>query len=604
MSQKTHADIKAMKATQYLKELPSTRFSLAGTVLVSLAAGAAAGWTSGLGVWWGIKASAWIVMLPALLSAFFSSQASRLASKRLRTKRSAYLAFFSSLIISAFLLLGSVILHQDPWTGTNVILYGFVFVLAFRVFVLRVTHPYNIFQIMGLSSIHFCLGILALYTSPLLGVMAWNMPALTILVKSVVSLLVIFGGMVFFFALINAPMKRNFGVTSTSLIMSFIEHWFDKTDLLEKNLKPLSEKTDTLVSVLHFKTRSGREAVLLTPILHPGPFGFVGGGKLTKHLTERIEKRTGATVIIGHGTATHDLNPVDTESLDKVVRETLQRLKKLEYSAKATGPVRVKEGDYNLLGIKFDGMILGISTFSPKPTEDIDTSVGLALASNIGGNAHKVMYIDAHNCYKTGKYAIFSGSSKVFMMLKGAKKLREKILRKRPGKLRVGWHVDPLEGYTLKDGVGPTGLRAIVIESGGKKTALIVFDANNMKKGLREKILSRLKEEGFDEAEVMTTDSHCVNNVQGGENPLGERIPEEEIIEKSVNAALKAAENLEEAVVGGDVFRVRGVNVFGPQKAPQLTATINSVIAIAKVAGPVILTLSLAVSLLAIILLG
>ncbi len=604
MGEEIPALIKTVRATNYLKELPSMRTSFAGIILLSIASGIIAGMLSDKGILSGLLLGTWIIFIPSIITIPLSCRLSQVLSKKLTCKRSAYLAMFSSIILAVFLILGTLFTRINPIMSINLILYGFVFVLALRAFVLRATHPYTNIGIMTLASVHFVIGLIALYYAPYLGILPGQIALASLIIKSILPLSIIFGGMIFFFALLNAPMKRNFNVDAISLISSFIEHWFDKTDLLEKRLKAFSEKTDTIVGVIAFRTKKGLKALYLVPVVHPGPFGFIGGGKLTKHIVEHIEPKTGATVLIGHGTATHDLNPVDTESLNKINKAVLENIKNIKYSDKGTSPVRVKEESYQVLGIKLDNTILAVSTFSPNPTEDIDASIGLALSSEMGGGKNKVVYADAHNCYWSGKYAIFSGNSKVFMMLGAAKKLKTALSRKKPKNIKVGVYVDPLKEYSLKEGVGPTGLRALVIGTGDTKTALVIFDANNMKKGLREKILEQIKRMGFDEAEVMTTDSHCVNNVRGGENPLGKRIPEKEIIKRSVTAVKRALEDMEPAEVGGEIIKVKGLNVFGPQKAAELTATINSVIAMIKIAGPVIMGFSLTASLLAIMAIG
>ena len=77
--------------------------------------------------------------------------------------------------------------------------------------------------------------------------------------------------------------------------------------------------------------------------------------------------------------------------------------------------------------------------------------------------------------------------------------------------------------------MGTGGITATVVQVEKQKTAYVVIDGNNMISGLREKILAALTSAGFDESEIITTDTHTVTAIiigQGGGrrgfHPVGE----------------------------------------------------------------------------------
>jgi putative membrane protein len=52
------------------------------------------------------------------------------------------------------------------------------------------------------------------------------------------------------------------------------------------------------------------------------------------------------------------------------------------------------------------------------------------------------------------------------------------------------------------------------------------------------------------------------------------------------------------------MIKVRGIDVFGPQRSIELVSTINTMIAIMKIVAPLIFILSLTLSLLAVFFVG
>jgi len=61
---------------------------------------------------------------------------------------------------------------------------------------------------------------------------------------------------------------------------------------------------------------------------------------------------------------------------------------------------------------------------------------------------------------------------------------------------------------------------------------------------------------GIDEAEVMTTDTHYVNTLSGGHNPIGSKM-QDEIIEEIKKATINAMKDLEPVKVGAKVVPIK-----------------------------------------------
>ncbi len=596
--------MKVVGLTNYLIDLHSAKRSIALILAMTVVAGALNNALSGgltiFNLTDGVFLGLYFIALPALLAGFFTGLLSDPTLRRLNYRRSFYLAFFNSAVLSVLYLIGSVMPNR-LYGLLDIMIFGYVLAFIIRSFVLKITYPYSVFQAIALGSIQSILGYVAILGTGLLipGIIV-SLPIL--LVKVILPLIIFALGIALFILLVNAPMKRNFGINTIEVAAAFLENWFDQSTTIEDVLKKIGEKADTLVGLIAFKTKKRLKSLFVIPYVHPGPFGEVGGGKLTRVLMERLEGDM--KLFIPHGTATHDLNPTNTSSLVLIANEIKKNLGDIEYHNTASHSVRAQKGVAKFIGQKFGNSLFMASTFSPEATEDIDFSIGLAAMNQVRPGYDNVIYADCHNCHRPGDHAVFSGNPVVFDLLDGVKRLDTKLEKEKDYKVRMGIGVDPMGEYSYVDGVGPTGLRVSVIETNGQKTAYVIFDANNIAAGMRERIIEEIKALGADEVEVMTTDSHCVNSVRGVENPLGMKIRKDILARRAANAYRLALENLEPVEVGAKMIKVRGIDVFGPQRSIELVSTVNTMIAIMKIVAPLIFILSLALSLLAVFFVG
>jgi putative membrane protein len=139
--------------------------------------------------------------------------------------------------------------------------------------------------------------------------------------------------------------------------------------------------------------------------------------------------------------------------------------------------------------------------------------------------------------------------------------------------------------FSLKDGMGPGGVTAIVVKVAEQKTAYVIIDGNNIISGLREKILSALTSIGFDESEVFTTDTHAVSAVvlgRRGYHPVGEVMNHETLIGYIQEAAKAAAVSLENCKAGCLRVLVPKVRVIGKARLESLSMLVDKALQRAK----------------------
>ena len=69
-------------------------------------------------------------------------------------------------------------------------------------------------------------------------------------------------------------------------------------------------------------------------------------------------------------------------------------------------------------------------------------------------------------------------------------------------------HSSELKETKLAGDIGPAGVGVLILEVDGAKHTLLAIDANNARRGLREEIISRLKESKISILELCTSDTH------------------------------------------------------------------------------------------------
>jgi putative membrane protein len=143
----------------------------------------------------------------------------------------------------------------------------------------------------------------------------------------------------------------------------------------------------------------------------------------------------------------------------------------------------------------------------------------------------------------------------------------------------VGSAYDALDTYTLKDGIGPGGLSAMVVKTGSDTVSYITIDGNNMEQGLRDQILQSIRDAGVSDAEVMTTDTHLVTGLVRsplGYYPVGAALPTASFVIQITQTVQKAMNNLEESSAGFSKFSLQ-LQVLGSETFQSITGFIGRI---------------------------
>lgn len=433
-------------------------------------------------------------------------------------------------------------------------------------------------------------------------------PLLALLKLFIASIILLLALWSFFFVL-NAPVKRNFGVSAIQAATLFFAQALRGSKAFESVLAEMSEPVNTEVGVVFFKKKAGAgagagaarfRAVFVVPGVHCGPFGDVGGSEFPFLVSKAVEEKFSAPAFVFHAPVNHDFNPVyssDVKKLIAAVQELARTAGKNGFCDKA-GFVESRAGSASVFGLSFCGNAFLTLSRAPQSTEDLDYGLGAALRNAGLKNFKECLVVDRHNSLTTGE-RIYAGSPEYCDYETAVKNAREP----REQNFLLGVASDSLAEFTPRQGIGRMGLRVAVFEAGGKRACFVLVDANNARPEFRQKIVSFLKQKhGFHWVDLLTSDTHSVNSISGVFNPLPSTANQTILLKKIDAAVERALRGLEPAEASLQVKRI-SLNVLGAERQSELITTINSIVAVAKILAPVILVASLALVAVALLLL-
>lgn len=516
-----------------------------------------------------------LLALPALLS----SIAIKLMIRKMPFRRIAATAlcgeFVYSLAYTASLMLYDV---NTLWAQLVVMIgsalvFVFWYVIARFVFILK--YRSIVFAILQLLFyLIFLLSNQALYVT--------NQPFIEVAARFYISSFVLLSAVILFFFIINAPMKKSFGVSSTDAVSSFVSQWLYSNKDLEKTFEQVGESARTIMSIMGFR-REGDTVFFLTPYVHFGPFGNLGGSEFSFLLAEEMQKRYGSKAFVFHGTVTHDLNPVSSSEMEKVMESVDEAIKEAKY-ADASVSLSIGQADEcraEALRIN-NSALIGVSR-APQVTEDINFGLGLAMIFHAEKELENVMLVDQHNA-ETGDVTSFEpGSETGYRYLRSIERAISEKSKK--GRLRLGIATRT----PVSKVIGKAGIKVAVFST-EPQYVLVVIDSNGITPEYRDKVERVVQGIGRGMGKefvvgICTTDTHQTNVTRGVFNPLKD---EEAALEAIKEAVEEAVSDMQEAKFFSD-RRWFDINVLGAKQSIEIVSTVNSIVAVAKITLPLII---------------
>ena len=587
--------------SKYIKTLPKAKISIVSILLISFILGSIYFLIIPIpnfgiveDIVYGGLLSLIVLGFSSIMSGALNQQViNSLHGINLKLKHSMFLSAVSMTILGLIILIGGVISRIFNLNlFLNSLLFGCVLIYGFNTLVFWATSKVR-FTKAAVTALIQPLLILALYILISFLFMDTSFIGsfiLQVTLKGIIAGIIFVLAIYAFIKIIASPFKKNLGIGLLDLLSLFIAHLNEGSNSLEGLFENMSEAIDTVVTFISFKTENGIKALFISPSVHPGPLGDLGVSNMPTILANKFEHFT----MVAHGPSTHDFNPIAVSELDKVETSVKKGLKKVSYSPKASKFVRYNSGKANI-GVQFfnKGMVI-LSTFAPEAVDDIEFGVGLTMMAQSRSrcNVENSIIVDCHSSFTPESGEVLPGNSEVFQLID----VIDSINPEQPKyEVKIGCYENTMGDLGKTEGIGESGIKTIVIEVDDQRTAYVLFDSNNMEIGFRQEIIDSVKNMDIDEIEVMTTDTHTVNTLSRGYNPIGiAKRPEIiEYVKISIDEAIK---DLEKVEVGTGTEKIKNLNTFGPKNSTELISTISSVVAVSKIIAPVLLITALLIS--------
>jgi putative membrane protein len=409
---------------------------------------------------------------------------------------------------------------------------------------------------------------------------------------------------------VGRQLKRSTGIDGRVFLRSFLTEWSaGVAEELEKAIDKNSVTRDLGVATLSFKNKKGKtKCILLIPSIHPGPFKGVGSSSLPSFLMQRLEKDFGCPVLCAHGPSTHGENLVWSSQCQGIYERTLDILKRCRSFTSASPIVRLSEDGMSVTCQTFGDYALLVSASSPSlPTDDISLEVGENVVAAAQKSIKKAFFIDSHSCIDPESDYVLPGSaiSKLLVKLSERAAINASKLDQRP--FMVGASKLRTTGISRVEGMGEEGLSSLVIQVADSRYVYVLFDSNNLVVNLRELIVKGLRDAGFDDVEILTSDTHTTSALRPGKmgyNPLGFLTPHDKIVKTAIQATNSAVENLEDASVCIGSQLIEDVKVAGEENMKNILSGVRNSLKAAKRLAPVCFGLATLVSAILVLLIA
>ena len=258
--------------------------------------------------------------------------------------------------------------------------------------------------------------------------------------------------------------------------------------------------TETKVGTLQIRFSSDDETkfTMVLPEIHPGPYHPVGGS----NIPYLIYKNLSSSAMVMHSISDHALNLPSRNEVDNYLKN-LQNFEIKEEGIKCTEPVIVQINKARVTGMLFGNNPLLLLSLSPHGMEDIPSYMKKEI-EQYGSNRNftKIMTVDCHNAMGE-EISKEDGED----MLKAAKSCLDSLITKESFPIELGYaNTNNMDVWTEDLAMGGLGITCLKINN--KKYFLGWADANNMENGIREKIIEKFSNEGYNLLEICTSDTH------------------------------------------------------------------------------------------------
>ena len=583
---------KAVGLTKYFMTLPPARWIAVGILVLGVLLGIGTGINKYSGFDLLLKGSLegiFLLAAPALLSAV----AIKLMLRKMLFRRILAATFIGELVYTITYAGGFFLSAFNPTYAKIMLIVGaamvfviwyliarLVFVLKWRAFIFAIIQLF--FHLAFLLSTAF---------------MDFGTEPTSAIIKFYVASFVLLGAIYVILSIINAPMKRNFGFTSTDAISMFTAQWLYQDKKLEGAFEAVGENAKVPIAVFSFERgkdsgNKSNNVMFVIPYVHFGPFGNLGGSEFSALLSDAIGQKYNTQAFVFHGTATHDLNPSSSDEISAVLGACEDCMRGAKYSSCSVSLLNGRKEECFSETLLFNDSAFVSVSRAPQVTEDINFGLDSMLMAESEKKVEMAAVIDQHNA-ETGEVTSFEPASEVgYKYMEAIKDALEKAGQKtKKNPLSIGTSIKSVKSNF----VGNAGVRVAAISS-DPISVLILVDSNGVTPEFREKILAEAKAIGAAKKKniqpiLFTTDTHQLNAVRGVLNPLSEA--DGGITLSAIKEAVGEAIDDMQPAKFYSAKKWFVIKVLGAKQSIEIISTVNSIVAVAKIIVPLLLVISI-----------
>lgn len=526
--------------------------------------------TPGDSVWYAYRNAFVVFTIPGILAAASAWRLARVYGGTFDRRRSAFLALSAEFFLLVIVTVGGLLYRRGNYSFYDPIIIGYAFTVVIHQVALFTTSDHRQIRSAQVALLQPASGILLLHL-----IFETDAPHIALSVTLPLAFLAI---TIYFLDLVDAPIKRNTGLSLSEMFRHFLDHLARGTLKGEEMMLKIAGEIEAHVAVVGLRRLGGGglKAAIVVPAVHPGPIGHLGGSNLPAKVTQAVG--VSENILVPHGPATHDFNPASHVEVERIGEAARQLLHSIQYSDIASPLVRVGT-DVQVCSQYFGDSVLLTYTSWPKPIDDVDYGVGdAAMWSAKYAGAQDAAFIDAHNSLLLGSGAVYPSDRRAVSIIETAGLSAKAALSQRTQGVRAGYAQNK-DAFGRGEGIGEQGCQVLVLEVASRKSAYILWDGNNMLPEVRSRIRERL-ENLVEDFEVMTTDNHSVNIVAGGYNPVGYRADLDKIASVTRTTLERALMDLEPVEVGMKTGRIPGLKVLGHWNTIRLVSAVHTIVSL------------------------
>jgi len=259
---------------------------------------------------------------------------------------------------------------------------------------------------------------------------------------------------------------------------------------------------------------------------HPGPFRNVGGARM-------VEKLSAGNAVYLHSPTSHERNPVSSGEVEKI----LSAVRCSGRNLTPFKPFKIESDNFEVYCFPFSDQRL-IFVSGKKHIDDFIIN-------------SRSFVVDCHNAFEENYRTNSRDVDEIKLLVEEAEKRTSHPSEVRSAFVRIDAESESLCGY----------LAAILLDYGGERYAIVVFDSNNVDLNFRKHVENLFSEIGY-RAIIVSTDNHAKTGLRAKltYKPAGQD-PKDWALAEKLAECCRSAE-LKDAVFSYNEERVR-IKVMG-----------------------------------------